>query len=219
MRHLSGSKANYPIEARKSAENEVSFNRALDRGPLVSVVIPATGPARNLRYVLPYIPEWVHEVVLIDKQSTDNTVQIARELRPDIRFVVQEGRGKANALRTGFAAATGDIVVMLDADDSTDPGEIPAFVGVLLSDADIGKESRFWHGSGPKDMPFYDSDENPSMSSFLARRDALTALIAHHLYPFYEFFNKGFKGYSGFLANRLLVAITNLSHTQYLYSC
>jgi glycosyltransferase involved in cell wall biosynthesis len=120
---------------------------------LVSVVIPALNEAENLPYVLPRIPKWVHEVVLVDGYSTDATVSVAQQLLPDIRVIWQEGNGKGAALRTGVRAATGDIVVMLDADGSTDPSEIPAFVGALLAGADVVKGSRFMQGGGTADMP------------------------------------------------------------------
>jgi glycosyltransferase involved in cell wall biosynthesis len=123
--------------------------------PKVSVVVPAMNEAKNLPYVLPRIPDWVHEVVLVDGHSVDDTVAVARRLRPDIRVVVQEGRGKGAALRTGFAAATGDIIVMLDSDGSTDPGEIPAFVNALLNGADFAKGSRFVEGGGTSDMTWH----------------------------------------------------------------
>ena len=100
------------------------------RAPTVSVVIPALNEAANLPHVLPKIPPWVCEVLLVDGRSTDDTVEVARRLRPGIRIVTQEGRGKGAALRTGFASARGDIIVTLDADGSTDPGEIPAFVEI-----------------------------------------------------------------------------------------
>src|SRR5262245_55337074 len=82
----------------------------------VSVVIPARKEAQNLPHVLPRIPAWVDEVILVDGHSTDDTVAVARALLPTVRIVAQEGRGKGAALRSGFAAATGDIIVMLDAD-------------------------------------------------------------------------------------------------------
>ncbi len=123
--------------------------------PWVSVVIPTFNEAKNLPYVLPKIPAWVHEVIIVDGLSTDNTIQVARELRPDVRVVEQSGSGKGDALRTGFAAAVGDIIVMLDADGSTDPSEIPAFVGVLRSGADFVKGSRFLQGGGTEDMDLF----------------------------------------------------------------
>ena len=89
--------------------------------PSVSVVIPALNEAANLPHVLPSIPYWVHEIVLVDGHSTDNTVEVAQQICPCIRVVQQKGKGKGSALRTGFAEATGEIIVMLDADGSTDP--------------------------------------------------------------------------------------------------
>jgi glycosyltransferase involved in cell wall biosynthesis len=79
-------------------------------------------------------------------------VGVARELRPDIRIVQQKGKGKGDALRTGFAASTGEVVVMLDADGSTDPAEIPNFLEPLLQGADFVKGSRFLKGGGTTDM-------------------------------------------------------------------
>ncbi len=108
--------------------------------------------AKNLPHVLPRIPGWVDEVLLVDGNSTDGTVDVARALLPDVRVVSQVGRGKGAALRSGFAAATGDIVVMLDADGSMDPAEIPAYVGQLLAGADFVKGSRFAQGGGTADM-------------------------------------------------------------------
>jgi glycosyltransferase involved in cell wall biosynthesis len=121
----------------------------------VSVVIPALNEAENLGHVLPLIPEWVDEVILVDGNSTDGTSDVARAIRPDIRFVQQQGRGKGAALRTGFAAARGDVIVMLDADGSTDPREIGAFVTALSNGADFAKGSRFLPGGGTSDMTWY----------------------------------------------------------------
>ncbi|MCG8350588.1 MAG: glycosyltransferase family 2 protein [Chloroflexales bacterium] len=121
----------------------------------VSIVIPALNEAKNLPHVLPRIPLWVHEVLLVDGHSTDDTIAVAQQLRQDIRIVYQEGRGKGAALRSGFAVAQGDIIVMLDADGSTDPAEIPLFVGALLAGADFVKGSRFLQGGGTADMPLY----------------------------------------------------------------
>ena len=118
-------------------------------------MIPPMNEADNLPYVLPRIPDDVHEVILVDGESVDETIAIACQLWPDIRIVAQLGRGKGAALSTGFAACTGDIVVMLDADGSTDPAEMPLFVGGLVAGADFVKGSRFICGGGTSDMPFH----------------------------------------------------------------
>jgi len=123
--------------------------------PAISVVIPTKNEARNIAYVLGRIPTWVDEVILVDGDSTDGTVEVARSLMPEIRVVSQDRPGKGAALRSGFAAAGGDIVVMLDADGSMDPGEIPVFVGALLAGADFVKGSRFIQGGGTDDMEWY----------------------------------------------------------------
>ena len=121
----------------------------------VSLVIPTLNEVKNLPHWLPQVPEWVHEVILVDSYSTDGTVELARKIRPDIRILSQERAGKGAALRAGFEAATGNIIVTFDADGSMDPGEIPVFVGALLSGADYVKGSRFLQGGGTTDMEWY----------------------------------------------------------------
>lgn len=121
----------------------------------VSVVIPAKNEARNLPFVLSRIPDWVLEVILVDGNSTDGTVDVARALRPDIKVIGQDRKGKGAALRSGFAACKGDIVIMIDADGSMDPSEIPAYVGALMAGADFVKGSRFMQGGGTADMEWY----------------------------------------------------------------
>lgn len=121
-------------------------------GVRVSVVVPTLNEAENVTEVLPTIPPWVHEVLLVDGGSTDGTVEAARAARPDLRVVTELRPGKGVALQTGWREATGDIIVTIDADGSTNPGEIPAFVGLLLAGADMVKGSRFLHGGGTDDM-------------------------------------------------------------------
>ena len=123
--------------------------------PLVSVVIPTLNEAENLPHVLPGIPEWVHEIVLVDGGSVDGTAEVAKELRDDVVVIEDLTPGKGAALRRGFAAAEGEIIVMIDADGSMDPAEIPRFVGALVGGADFAKGSRFCHGGGTDDMEWY----------------------------------------------------------------
>ena len=110
--------------------------------PTVSIVVPALNEAANLRIVLPQLPP-VHEVILVDGRSADDTVEVAREVLPGVRVLTQTRRGKGNALACGFEAATGDIIVMFDADGSADPREIPAFVDALVAGADFAKGTRY----------------------------------------------------------------------------
>ena len=116
--------------------------------PTMSVVVPTLNEAENLPHVLSRIPNWIHEIVLVDGNSTDGTVEAASKLRSDIRVVMQEGHGKGNALRASFAAATGAISVMIDADGAMAPEEIPAFVQTLVAGADFAKGA--WYFCGEK---------------------------------------------------------------------
>lgn len=118
----------------------------------ISVVIPVRNEAENLRYILPRIPPIVSEVILVDGHSTDDTIAVAKQMLPDIRVIEQKERGKGDAVRLGFKACTGDIVVMLDGDGSTDPEEIPQFVQALLQGNDFAKGSRFIAGGGSTDI-------------------------------------------------------------------
>jgi glycosyltransferase involved in cell wall biosynthesis len=117
-------------------------------GPRVTVVIPALNEADNLPAVLATIPEDVFEIILVDGASTDETANVAQRCRPEIRIVAQWARGKGDALACGFAAASGDIIVMLDADGSANGAEIPRFVQALQDGADLAKGSRFIGGGG-----------------------------------------------------------------------
>jgi glycosyltransferase involved in cell wall biosynthesis len=122
------------------------------QGPRVSVVIPTLNEARNLPHVFAGMPADVHEVIVVDGHSVDDTVAVAKELWPDVRIVSQTRRGKGNALACGFAVATGDIIAMVDADGSADAGEIPLFVKALVEGADFAKGSRFAKGGGSSDI-------------------------------------------------------------------
>jgi hypothetical protein len=127
-------------------------DRRRDRRTRVSVVIPALNEADNIAHVLERFPEDLHEVILVDGNSRDRTVEVARNARPDIRVVTQSGIGKGDALRAGFAAVTGNLIVMIDADGSADPAEIPRFVAALEAGADFAKGSRFLPGGGSTDI-------------------------------------------------------------------
>jgi len=122
----------------------------------ISVVIPALNEAQNLRHVLPLIPPIVTEIILVDGHSTDDTIAVVQQLgptiRPPVHLIKQTGKGKGDALRVGFAACVGDIIVTLDADGSTDPREIPFFVEALLRGNDFAKGSRSILGGGSRDF-------------------------------------------------------------------
>ncbi|WP_240340317.1 glycosyltransferase family 2 protein [Nocardioides sp. SYSU D00038] len=134
-----------------TAEQAARRNTA---APRISVVVPALNEARNLEIVLPDLVATVdcHEVILVDGGSVDDTVEVARRAVPGLKVVRQVRKGKGNALAAGFAAVTGDVVVMFDADVSADPAEIDRFVAALVAGADVAKGSRFCEGGGSADI-------------------------------------------------------------------
>ena len=129
----------------------MSSVRTLTPRPRVSVVVPTFNEAKNLPHVFALMPD-VHEVIVVDGRSTDGTIEMALSLRPDVKIVLQTRKGKGNALACGFEAVTGDIVVMLDADGSADPREIPQYVEALVAGADFAKGTRFALGGGSNDI-------------------------------------------------------------------
>jgi glycosyltransferase involved in cell wall biosynthesis len=120
--------------------------------PTVSVVIPALNEERNLPYIAARMPVDVDEIVFVNGNSVDNTAGVAQNLWPNGVHIAQTRRGKGNALACGFAAASSDIIVMIDADGSTDPAEIPRYVEALVTGADYAKGSRFIDGGGSDDI-------------------------------------------------------------------
>jgi len=132
------------------------WNHLVSQRPTVSVIIPTLNEAENLPLVLPYFPmNWVDELILVDGRSVDGTVEIAKRLLPAIKVIMEKSPGKGAALQAGYEAASGDILIVLDADGSHDPREIPRYVLALMEGADFVKGSRFAPGGGTTDMPQY----------------------------------------------------------------
>jgi glycosyltransferase involved in cell wall biosynthesis len=127
--------------------------RLLNGRPTVTAVIPTLNEADNLRWLLPRLTE-VDEIIVVDGESTDGSVEVTRLLRPDAVIISQPAKGKGLALQAGFAAATGDVIVMLDADGSMDPAEIGSFVALIGRGFDFVKGSRYSCGGGSEDLTF-----------------------------------------------------------------
>jgi hypothetical protein len=135
--------------------------------PRVSVVVPTRNEARNLEVVLPAIAAVrpaVHEVIVVDGNSVDGTIETAQRVLPWVKVITQTRKGKGNAMACGFAAATGDVIVMFDADGSADPAEIPTFVRALIQGADFAKGSRFVRGGGSDDITLLRKSGNAGLN-------------------------------------------------------
>jgi hypothetical protein len=119
----------------------------------LSVVIPTWNEAGNIGHVLRQLDRF-DDIVIVDGQSEDDTVQIARSVCPDLRLVERKPRGKGDALRAGFQAATGDVIVIMDADGSMNPDEVDVFVSMIAVGFDLVKGSRLACGGGSHDLTF-----------------------------------------------------------------
>ena len=133
-------------------DHQVSRPWPVTHRPTVSVVIPARNEAENLPWLLNRIPDSVDEVILVDGLSVDQTVSVGLMVRSDLVVIHETRPGKGVALRSGFEAAKSDLIVMLDADCSMDPAEIPRYVELLEQGYDMVKGSRFLEGGGTADM-------------------------------------------------------------------
>jgi glycosyltransferase involved in cell wall biosynthesis len=119
--------------------------------PTVSLVIPAKDEAKNVAWVLRRLPPGIHEVILVDGHSADDTVDVAQAVYPEIIVVKERGPGKGAAMRTGMDIATGELIVLIDADGSMDPRELYRYVEAA-HDSDFIKGSRFTADGGSEDI-------------------------------------------------------------------
>lgn len=113
---------------------------ATDRKLSVSVVIPARNEAGNIAAAVARTPELGAgtELIFVEGHSKDDTwaeIQRVAAAHPErkIKILQQTGRGKGDAVRAGFAAATGDVLMILDADLTMPPEELPKFYDVIAS--------------------------------------------------------------------------------------
>jgi glycosyltransferase involved in cell wall biosynthesis len=131
--------------------HHLGLDRPGNRWPTVTAVIPTLNEADNLRWLLPRLTA-VDEVVIVDGESTDGTVEITRLLRPDAVIVIEPPMGKGSAMRTGMAVATSEVLIMLDADGSMDPAEFDAFLALIGRGFDIVKGTRYGCGGASDDL-------------------------------------------------------------------
>jgi glycosyltransferase involved in cell wall biosynthesis len=122
--------------------------------PSVSVVLPIRNEALNLPFVLDALPSLVDEVIVVDGGSTDHSIATVKEHRPDAIIIGQHSPGKGAASIAGLEAASGDIVVLMDADNSMDPRDIEGMISLLEAGADIVHGSREASGGGSSDFTF-----------------------------------------------------------------
>ncbi len=108
--------------------------------PVVSVIVPARNEAGNVRELVKRVPEMGAgtELIFVEGHSNDDTyrsIERAIEENPDRRckLFVQSGEGKGDAVRLGFARAAGDVLMILDADMTVPPEDLPRFFEALVT--------------------------------------------------------------------------------------
>src|SRR6186997_1513910 len=140
----------------------------------LSVVVPIYNERDTVRTILSRVLATPHEkeVILVDDGSTDGTRQVLAEIEaerlPGVRVIYHEAnQGKGGALRTGFAAVSGDIVLIQDADLEYTPDDYPVLIKPILDGkADVVFGSRFLGGGAHRCHLFWHYVVNKGLTTF-----------------------------------------------------
>ena len=123
----------------------------------ITLIIPAKNEEKNILHLLRKLPDSVHEIIVIDGNSTDNTFSVANEYSKTIKVIKQKTKGKGAALSRGFCLATGDFIITIDADGSNEPNEIQNFIEGFQKGFQLVKGSRYLSGGGSEDITWFRS--------------------------------------------------------------
>jgi len=117
--------------------------------PKVSIIIPTLNEEKSIGKVLDGLDSIADEILIVDGYSKDKTVQEAQ--KHNVK-VIYDDKGKGSALRKGFSEATGDLIIMMDADDAHNKGEVVEVIKKLNEGYDVCMPSRFMSGGGSEDI-------------------------------------------------------------------
>src|ERR1041385_6045276 len=112
------------------------------KGQKITVIIPCLKEEQGIESVLRRMPEFVDEVIVVDNGSTDRTSDVARSFGAQV--IRENVRGYGRSYKTGFASASGDLIITLDGDHSYPPDAISYLLEAFLHlDVDFLNASRF----------------------------------------------------------------------------
>lgn len=139
------------------------WNTAAANEPRVSVVVPARNEAGNIATIFDRVPELGAgtELIFVEGGSSDNTYEVIQQAiaeHPERRckLLRQTGKGKGDAVRMGFAEASGDVLMILDSDLTVPPEDLPRFLDALVSGkADFANGSRLVYPMEKEAMRFF----------------------------------------------------------------
>jgi SAM-dependent methyltransferase len=145
--------------------------------PSVSVICPCRNEAGNIQQIADRLPAMGShtELIFVEGHSKDNTLEECRRVAAssagkDIKVLVQEGRGKGDAVRLGFSKATGDVLIILDADISVAPEDLVDFYEALVSQkGDFINGSRLVYAMDPQAMRFLNLVGNKFFALLLSK--------------------------------------------------
>jgi len=118
----------------------------------ISLVIPTLNESKNIKEIFPKIPDFIDEIIVVDGNSIDGTREEIFKFNKNAKIIVEKPIGKGAALDTGFRNASGDLIIMMDADGSHDPDEIRALLDPVLDGFDVSTASRMLPGAGSDDI-------------------------------------------------------------------
>ena len=149
-----------------------SLVAARPRHPSATIVIPCRNERGNIESAVRRLPDFAsdQEIIFVEGHSQDGTLEEINRViacRPDrdIKVFVQDGKGKGDAVRKGFQLARGDILMILDADLTTPPEDLPKFYNIIASGgAEFVNGSRLVYPMEQQAMRVFESNSQSSSS-------------------------------------------------------